>query len=62
MKPSLLAAALIVPLAVVRVAPMSQGKTLESEVLVSTLSTEDLKKQVAAGAASIEHKPEVARG
>jgi hypothetical protein len=37
-------------------------ETLQSEVLISTLSIEDLKKQIAAGGKKIEHKSEVARG
>ena len=37
-------------------------ETLHSEVLISTLSTEDLKKQIAAPDGKIEHKSEVARG
>lgn len=37
-------------------------ETLQSEVLVSTLATEDLKKQIAAPRGKLEHKSEVARG
>ncbi|SRR6266542_3239437 len=37
-------------------------ETLQSEVLISTLPTEDLKKQIAAEGGTIEHKSEVARG
>lgn len=43
-------------------APASQSDTLQSEVLVSTLPTEDLKKLIAAPSGPIEHKSEVARG
>jgi 5-hydroxyisourate hydrolase-like protein (transthyretin family) len=41
---------------------ISPAETLQSEVLISTLPTEDLKKQIAAEGGKIEHKSEVARG
>jgi len=37
-------------------------ETLQSEVVISTLSTEDLKKQLAAPGGKVEDKSEVARG
>jgi 5-hydroxyisourate hydrolase-like protein (transthyretin family) len=37
-------------------------ETLQSEVLISTLSRDELKKQIAAPDGKIEHKSEVARG
>ena len=37
-------------------------ETLQSEVLISTLPAEDLKKQMAAEHGKVEHKSEVARG
>lgn len=40
----------------------SQAEKLKSEVLITTLSTEDLTKQVMADNGTIEHKSEVARG
>ena len=39
-----------------------QTETLQSEIVISTLSTEDLKKQLAAPGGKIEDKSEVDRG
>jgi hypothetical protein len=41
---------------------MTSTEGLQSEVLISTLPAEDLKKQIAAEDGKIEHKSEVARG
>lgn len=41
---------------------ISPTETLQSEVLISTLAPEELKKQIAAEDGKIEHKSEVARG
>jgi hypothetical protein len=40
----------------------SQTQKLDSEVLITTLSTADLTKQVTAESGAIDHKSEVARG
>jgi hypothetical protein len=42
--------------------PTGSQETLQSEVLISTLPAEELKKQIAAQNGKIEHKSEVARG
>lgn len=42
--------------------PTGPQETLQSEVLVSTLPADELKKQMAAQDGKIEHKSEVARG
>jgi hypothetical protein len=64
MKPIVLAAliALGPVFAPVLSALTSQSDTLQSEVLISTLPPEDLKKQIAAPSGAIEHKAEVVRG
>jgi hypothetical protein len=40
----------------------SATATLQSEVLISTLPTEELKKEIAAADGKVEHKSEVGRG
>ena len=73
MKRTLIAAALAVALALVASAQQSrptgqpgavtgQTEKLQSEVLISTLPTADLTKQITAATGTIEHKSEVARG
>jgi len=66
MKRTLIAAARAVALAVVASAqesrPTGQTEKLQSEVLISTLPTADLTKQITAATGTIEHKSEVARG
>jgi hypothetical protein len=42
--------------------PTGSQETLQSEVLISTLAAEEMKKQIAAQDGKIEHKSEVARG
>ena len=74
MKTLLIAAALVVALVPVAFltqqsrptgqsgARTSQTETLQSEVLISTLPTAELTKQITAATGTIEHKSEVARG
>ena len=40
----------------------SQTETLQSEVLISTLPTADLTKEITVATGTIEHKSEIARG
>jgi hypothetical protein len=73
MKRTLIAAALAVALALVASAQQSrptgqpgaltsQTEKRQSEVLISTLPTADLTKQITTATGTIEHKSEVARG
>jgi hypothetical protein len=66
MKRTFIAAALAVALALVASAqqsrPTGQTEKLQSEVLISTLPTAALTKQITAPTGTIEHKSEVARG
>jgi hypothetical protein len=60
MKRTLTAAVLVVTLT--PIVPASQTGSLQCEVLISTLPTADLIKQVAAATGTVEPKSEVARG
>jgi hypothetical protein len=64
MKRALIAAALAVALPLVASAqsPAGQTEKLQSEVLISTLPTADLTKQITAATGTIKHTSEVARG